>query len=145
MASLIDTKHLCDMIDGCIEELKSGESEKLRDLASLLRSLAAATKNDLFTSIYPSIGSFGSSLSDYRKLILLAPMITSDEKSRYRTAYEEIIKKGASALEILKEQVKLGDSPDYKAIVQATARFTECWLELSDKTRPFRQSRAASR
>lgn len=144
MGALIDKTHICDMIDGCISDLKDNKAGKLSDLASLLRSLSVATKNEVFTITYPTLGSFGSIVTDYKKMILLAPMLTSDEKSKYRGIFDDVVKHSIEALNKFKIEVSKEGEPDYKEVIIANAMITEGWVELADNLKPFRISRGSS-
>jgi hypothetical protein len=52
MSGLVGSEKLCKNIEECIKDLKDGKAGKLSDLASLLRSLAVNTNNEVFSHCF---------------------------------------------------------------------------------------------
>lgn len=138
MCSLFKVSELAKMVDDCIASLQDEKGGKVQDFSSFLNSLAEATGNDIFRSLFPALGMFGSEVENFQHDVLLAPMVAGEKKQNYRRTFKDVLKKGENALSIIKSQLCEQSNPDHKEIVKAIALLNEGWYILHEERRVFR-------
>lgn len=116
--TIMSDEDLSKIIDECITDLESGGS-KLFDLAQLFHCLGG-TCNDYFDALVPTIGSYAGEVISFRPYVAL-PIIPDDERKKYQQQFDEALKAGKKALEIMKNELCKKSSPDTTEIVKAIA------------------------
>jgi hypothetical protein len=75
--------------------------------------------------LFPSAGSFYSALTEFQRAVLLASILSSEEKSKHRGIFDKEIKRGTDAWEKLKNGLHKKKT-EYKEIVVLSAMLIEC-------------------
>ncbi len=101
-------------------------------LASCLKIIADATKNEIFYAVHYPIGNFGVEITSFYPLIV-TPLLPEEVRKDYEADFSNAIEEGVKALETLKSELCKSGAPDLAKVIKSLGELAKHDSILAEK------------
>ena len=119
---ILNSRHLADFFDRCIEELKQRKNcAPLIEMSSFLGSIGEMTGDLKYYAIQPFIGMIGSEISGFLRVIDI-PILPEELRTEYQRFYGEAVDEIVNTLEVLKNELCQQECSNSDRIIEALGK-----------------------